>query len=189
MRVIGLDPGMQKLGVSAIELIDDQLSLINYGLIAHPRDSADSYNKFLNAGIYQIVDWFPKTIDLVRPDFIYSELVPPGRLGMNSELVVAAITTCKVIAYQFGIDWYDIAANTVKKSITTDATASKAVVRNAVIQVFPELDEEHKKLKKEQKEKGIKPVGIEQDVFDSISIGITGLKLRKTEHDERSKSL
>lgn len=170
MRILGLDPGMARLGIGALEFKDDQISLITYGMISNPRDKNATYNDFLNAGIYQIVNDFPRLLDVIAPHIVVAELVPPGRLGSNSDSVMAAITTCKVIAYQFGIPWNNIAASTVKKAMTGDAKATKAKIRNRVLDEFDLIKARHAELKREQKEEGEKPVGLPQDVFDAIAV-------------------
>lgn len=176
MIVLGIDPGLAKLGWGSVSLEGEDLALGLSGLIAHPREDSP-FNQYLNEGILQITEKFPVILSCVRPDVIYGEIVPSGRLGSRSELVVASITACKVIAFQWGIEWRDIAANTVKKVVTGDGTATKARVRNAVLEVFPNIEENHKKMKKEQKEAGVKrPEGIPQDTFDAIAIALAGLR-------------
>lgn len=178
MRILSIDPGMTRLGVASIITgKDDQMTLLTYGMIAHPRDPAHTFNEHLNAGIRQIVDDLPKLIDIVSPSVICAETVPVGRLGSNTELVVAAITAAKVLAYQFGITWVDYGANTIKKQVTGDGRATKTKVRNAVLSYFPEVDERHKQMKKDQKAAGEKVEGLPADVFDAIATSITGAKL------------
>ena len=169
MRVLGLDPGLIRLGIGALEYKEDHTALLTYGLISNPRGS-ESYNDFLTAGIHQICGDFPRLLDIIQPHIIVAETVPPGRLGSNSDSVMAAITVCKVIAYQFGIPWNNIAASTVKKSVTGDHKASKAVIKNTVMDRFDVVKARHAELKKEQKQEGEKATGLPQDVFDAIAI-------------------
>jgi Holliday junction resolvasome RuvABC endonuclease subunit len=181
MRILGIDPGMLRLGVSAIKLLEDnEIELITYGMISNPRDSGTPYNQYLNAGIAQITNDFPRLLDVTKPQLIASETVPVGRLGMNTELVVGAITACKVIAFQFGIDWVDIGANTVKKEVTGDGKANKTLIRNTILGSFPTIETRHKLLKKEQKAAGEKMVGLPQDVFDSVAVAVAASKVHGT---------
>lgn len=173
LKILGIDPGMQNLGLGLIELDEDEIRLVNYGLIYHPRIE-EKFNDHLDAGINQLAVDFPKYLHLYQPAIIISEYVPAGKLGSNDSLVTAAITTCKVIAFQFGIDWYSIAASTVKKGLTGDHKASKAKVRNAIIDVFPEMGESHAQEKKEQKQSGLKMTGLPQDIFDAVAIASIG---------------
>lgn len=187
MRILGLDPGFNRLGYGAIRVIDDEIFLIGHGLIHNPRDPAHSFNEHLNAGIQQITVDMPRLLDIIKPDRICAELVPVGRLSANSELVVAAITTCKVIAFQFGIEWIDYGANTVKKIVTGDGNATKAKVKNAVIAQFPVIGERHNSFKQQQKEAGEKAEGLPQDTFDGCAVALAGAHFYMEQND-RSKN-
>lgn len=189
MRILGIDPGFQRLGYGAVSVKDDEIFLIAHGLIHNPRDTTTSFNDHLNAGILQITQDLPRLLDIVKPDVVCSEIVPPGRLSANSELVVAAVTTCKVIVFQFGIDWIDYGANTIKKTVTDDGKASKAKVKNTVIAQFPQIGERHKLLKQEQKAAGEKAVGLPQDVFDGTAVAMTGAILYMEQNGTEDKDL
>jgi len=177
MNVLGIDGGMTRLGLGAIEHYPEHMALITHGLIFHPRDTEMGFNDHLNSGIAQIVTQFPRALDLIQPDMIVAETIPAGRLGSNDSLVIAAVTSCKVIAYQFGIEWHDVAANTVKKQIAGDGRATKIQVRNAVFELFPKVEHTHKQTKLEQKELGEKPTGLPQDVFDALAIAVVGARI------------
>lgn len=176
MRVLGIDGGMTRLGLGVVDYDDTEYGLVTHGLIYNPRDPEMAFNDHLNAGILRISNDFPRFLDLTRPDVIWAETIPAGRLGSNDSLVIAAVTTCKVIAFQFGIEWHDIAASTVKKDLTGDGRATKVLVRDTVFGMFPVVQERHATLKKEQKDHGEKSVGLPQDVFDGIAIAVVGAK-------------
>lgn len=176
MRVLGIDGGFTRLGLGVVDYNDPELGLITHGLIYNPRDPQMSFNEHLNAGILRITNDFPRFLDLTRPDIIYGETIPVGRLGSNDSLVIAAVTTCKVIAFQFGIEWHDIAASTVKKDFTGDGRATKTLVRDIVFDIFPVVQERHAALKQEQKDHGEKPDGLPKDVFDALAIAVVGAK-------------
>ena len=191
MKVLGFDPGMKRMGISVIERNElGNIELIDFGYFSNERNPKDPYNKFLNEAIQSLADAMPKIIYDYAPNIIVSETVPVGRLGNNTELVVAAITVVKVIAYQFGIPWIDMGANKIKLLSTDNGTASKAQVKNAVFNLFPQVKEEHKKERERQKAEGIAPskaTGIPQDVFDGIAVALAGLlfeeEKRKNEQD------
>lgn len=183
ITILGIDPGMVRFGWGSVVLdAEHQIELGLCGMIAHPRDTNAPFNEYLDEGIAQITDQFPVILSILQPTFIAAETVPTGRLGSRSELVVAAITTAKVIAHQWGIPWHNMGANTVKKLITDDGNATKARIRNAIIETFPVLGEKHKAAKVEQKKQGEKMDGIPQDVFDSVAIAIAGAKKYGSSH-------
>jgi Holliday junction resolvasome RuvABC endonuclease subunit len=174
VTVMGIDGGMTRLGIAVVAREGEDLKLRAAGLIAHPQE-LPAFNAHLNAGIHQLVEQFPRALGIYEPDYIASETIPAGRLGANSELVVAAVTSCKVIAYQFGIPWYDIAANTVKKQVTGSGKATKTQVRKVVFSTFPELELKHQHEKKLQKEAGERADGLPFDVTDAVAMALAGI--------------
>jgi Holliday junction resolvasome RuvABC endonuclease subunit len=182
VSILGVDPGAQNFGWAAVSLEDKELSLGLCGLIQTPRSEYPGYNDFLDACVAQITEQFPVILSLVQPDLIYSEYVPPGRLGSRSELVTAASSVAKTIAFQWGIEWHGIAASTWKKTVLDDSTATKARIRNHMLDCFPSLADKHALQKAQQKAEGEKATGIPQDVFDSLGIAIAGCKL----YDDKS---
>ncbi len=165
---------MQRLGLAVVEYNPNgKLVLLTHGLINNPRDTT-SWGDYLNNSIEEILVDFSRFLGLTGPDVIVSERVPPGKLRASSELVFAAITVCKVLAYQWNVPWHDLAANTVKLTVTGDGNATKAKVKQAVTKRYPKLAEHHKKLREDQKKEGTKVVGLYQDVYDAIAIALTG---------------
>lgn len=177
MRILGFDPGLVRLGYSVVEKNDEteEFSLLHFGYLSHPRVE-NEYNRHLNNAIHSLCNVVPKLLHEFEPHQIAAEIVPVGRLKSNTELVVAAITVCKVIAFQWGVPWHDYGANTIKKTVTDDGLATKAQVKNAVMKQFPEIVAAHKEEQKKQKDEGKKRApGLPADVYDSIAIALTGL--------------
>lgn len=177
MNVVGIDGGMVRLGLGAVKINNQEIDLITYGLITNPRGE-ETYNDFLTNGITQITNDFPRFLDLVRPEVIISETIPAGKLGSSDSQVIAAVTTCHVLAIQFGIPWINVGANTVKKNLTGDYRASKTLVRNTILDMFPSVAERHAQEKLAQKEAGEKKrPGLPQDVFDAIAVAVVGANI------------
>lgn len=178
MRILGIDPGLIRLGLGALEYKDDKTSIITYGLIANPRGE-EKWNEFLTTGIHQICNDFPRVLDATQPHRIVAELVPPGRLGSNSDSVMAAITVCKVFAYQFGIPWHWLAASTIKSVVAGDSRATKTRIRNRMMEEFDVVKVRHAELKAEQKQSGLKTVGLPYDVTDALAVAWTYIQKEK----------
>lgn len=176
ITILGVDPGAQNFGWAAVTLEDSVISLGLCGLIQTPRSEYPGYNDYLDAMVAQVSEQFPVILSLVQPQMIYSEYVPPGRLGSRSELVTAASSVAKTIAFQWGVEWHGIAASSWKKIVLDDSTATKARIRNHMLDCFPSLASRHKQQKEEQKAKGEKAIGVPQDVFDALGVAIAGCK-------------
>jgi len=172
MRVLGFDPGMERLGFGIVDT--DPFDLTYMGVIANPPDHTKGWNENVDAGIKNITEQFPRIMMLYDPQVIVSELLPPGKLGSRSETTRAAISTCKAMAYLYGIPWINYGANTIKETIAGDGTASKARVRNAILELFPQWKIKHQDEKNKQKKEGLKrPPGIPQDAFDGAAAAVT----------------
>lgn len=182
MKVLGLDPGFERLGFGVVHN-EPKLTLETLGIIPTEWDHTRSWNENLNSGIENIADQFPRLLMIYDPKEIAAEIVPTGKLGSKTELVISSITVCKVIAYLYGIPWKDYGANTVKKTVASEGNATKAQVRNAILELFPELKTKHQAEKAKQKKDGMKrPPGIPQDAFDGAAIAVTHLF---KEHNEQ----
>lgn len=172
MRILGLDPGLERMGFGIFDVSPPTLA--NMGVIPNERDPLLTYNENLNVAINHILLQFQRLIMIYDPKEIAAEIVPVGKLGSRSETTVASITVCKTIAYQYGIPWQDYGANTIKEQVADDGKATKAQVRNAILELFPDWKSQHKQEKEKQKKDGIKrPPGIPQDAFDGAAIAVT----------------
>lgn len=185
MNVIGIDGGMVRLGLGAVTTNLKEIDLITYGLVNNPR-GLEKFNDFLTEGITQLTDNFPRFIDLVKPDVIFSETIPAGKLGSSDSQVIAAVTTCHVIAVQFGIPWRNIGANTIKKELTGNYRANKTLVRNTILDLYPSIATRHAEVKAEQKAAGeTKRPGLPQDVFDAVAVAWVGASIINGEHETK----
>jgi len=176
MKVLALDPGFAKMGYA--EAYIDENNSITLGLagtIENVRED-ETFNEYLNVGIKNIVDRFSYLLSLTSPDIIVAELVPVGRLGSRSELVVAGITACKVVAYQAELPWTDVAANSYKKTITGNGNATKGEIKRKMYEIFPHLKELDKQERATQKEAGDKVTGFPADLYDAVALGVWGLE-------------
>jgi len=185
LRVLGLDPGFERLGFGVVA--EEPLELPTMGVISYEIDPLLTFNQNLNAAISNICDSFPRIIQVYTPNEVAAEIVPSGKLGSKSELVVASITVCKVICYQWGIPWTDYGANTIKDTLTGDGLATKAQVRNAILDLYPEWQTKFKEAKQAERRQGVKrPVGIPQDAFDGAAAATTHVYKRRNGQSESS---
>lgn len=172
MRVLGFDPGLVYMGFGVVDFEEGEtISIAHLGYFHIPRNG-QTFNEYLNGAIAALTENFPRLLQNYEPNMVASEIVPVGKLGSNTELVVAGITTIKTICFQFGIEWKDIAANTVKKIMTGDGRATKATVQSTLCSLYPSLKKKHLEIKGEQKVKGEKAQGLPPDVFDGLAVAL-----------------
>ena len=173
-RILGFDPGLSCMGFGVLDVDNDtgQIDLQHFGFFEIKRNGK-AFNDYLNDAIAGLTENFPRLIQAYDPNVVCAEIVPVGRLGSNTELVVAGITTIKVVSFQFGLHWMDLAANTVKKTVSGNGRATKAQVRKSLFEIFPTLKTKNDALKKEQKSKGERASGLPADVYDGIAVAYT----------------
>lgn len=143
MILLALDPGFKRLGFSVFNEEED--ILVNGVYTPRERNKDEKYQDYLNMGIFQIEPWFNKIVKDHKVTNIFAETIPPISNGSGFAsspqipLVISVIAVCKILAHQQNINWEDVSARRVKKLVTEDASASKAKMRRAVLEAYPEI--------------------------------------------------
>lgn len=100
--------------------------------------------------IQTLAHYTPTLLDLTEPDEVAVEIVPSVGGGnfaaaVQTYMVHAAITTVETICYLADLPVYYYGANTVQSRIALKPSGRKKVtkvmVRNGVVQFFPELEQ------------------------------------------------
>lgn len=160
--VLGFDPGALRTGYAVVAYGDGGFSLLDSGVIHIPRRDM-KYNEYRREIQRQWFDLFPNMVWLNKPNQIYSEMLPiTGGAAVQRVLGLGMVITCQTLALEKGIPWEEVSAITVKKRVTGSHKATKPKVRDAVIAVFPELQQRKKEL-----------TGIWEE-SDAIAIALTG---------------
>lgn len=145
-KLLAFDPGAINLGWAVVET--DPLKLIGSGIIHTPKNPDESHGDYLDRIMTSGTDFAPWFLKGIDPDEIVTERLPVILSNVQATSARIMLTVWRVVAYQCGYDWEEIAANTIKNKLTGNAKASKVVVRNAVIATFPELEPRKKELTK-----------------------------------------
>lgn len=172
-RVLGIDPGAERLGWCVLKR-DSKTKPPKYlglGYFGVPRKVNGSNTPFQEYRLSLLDFWINQTpilLDRYKPDEIVCETVPPDFGGnraatVQGHLALCAVTTLQVIARQRGLPVSQIGATTVKTRIGGDKKASKAKVRDGVIKIMPELEA----FKKEWTTMKL------WDIPDAVAIGLT----------------
>lgn len=165
MRLLSIDPGFKRFGYA---IFDEDANLLHHGIYStRERGKDEKYQQYLNSGIYDMYHWFSDLLEDNKITNIISEIVPPisnkGNFGVSPQipLVISVMAVCKILAYEDEIEWVDISARSVKTLIVGDSSASKAIIRRAVIAEYPEIVKERKL------------TDIPFDETDAISVGMS----------------
>lgn len=187
MKVLSIDPGAKRLGYACISLENDEYRLLFSGIKGLERGTETFQAYRMN-----LIRYWVNNLSriLIRAEYagalskpnIVSEILPAvggGNFAVatQNQLVLAALTTCQALAIERDFKWSEISAPTIKKNVTglKPKEATKIQVRNAVLEVFPEL----KPRKKD----------IIADETDAIAIGLAGLGYKhgtKAQNPQRS---
>jgi len=178
-RVFAVDPGAERLGWAVLDGCKGDFKLVDSGILALPREKRkNGFDKDEEFQVYKLRLINNTTIKVAGlfhrylPTVLVSETVPAVGGGSfiaatQSELAKTAITVFQAFAFSSGLLVFQIGATTIKKRVAGAKDATKAKVRNGVIEVFPEVKES---LTKETT--GKKPVW---DRSDGIATGIAHL--------------
>lgn len=148
MRVLGFDPGAERMGWASLEYENSEITYHMSGVISIPKGNLKPQQYKLEL-VVTLAHWVPTLLDLTEPDEVASEIVPSvggGGFMASTQGYQAntAITVVHTIACLSGLPVIQYGANTVQKRIAIGTKpggkVSKVQVRNGVIQLFPELE-------------------------------------------------
>jgi Holliday junction resolvasome RuvABC endonuclease subunit len=140
MRILSLDSGAKRCGIS---IVDDGPILVHSEIFGVVRGEKTYQDHRLD-----IIDKFGSQAEALllkyQPNFVVAETIPvisssSFASGGQSALASTASTAFLTIASQMGFMCQQIAASSVKKILTGKGRASKVLIRNFVLETFPEL--------------------------------------------------
>jgi Holliday junction resolvasome RuvABC endonuclease subunit len=146
MRVLGIDPGTERMGWASVgrSVSDDVPYYHLSGVIPMPRGE-EKFQEYRMEMAATLVYWTPTLIELTQPEAVVSEIVPSRGAAINEQLYLAnvAVSTIHAVAMSRGIPCYQISARTVQSKIAIHGKSKKITkpqVRNGVIKLLPELE-------------------------------------------------
>lgn len=148
MKLLAIDPGFKRFGYA---IFNDKADLLLHDVYStRERDKDEKYQSYLNSGIESMYHWFIDLLEEHQITNIIAEIIPPisnkGNFGISPQLplVISVLAVCKILAYEDEINWKDVSARSVKSMIVGDSSASKAVIRRAVLAKYPEVQKKRK---------------------------------------------
>ncbi|MGC9505391.1 crossover junction endodeoxyribonuclease RuvC [Baaleninema sp.] len=126
-RVLGLDPGLARLGFGAIDCIEksDRLEPIDFGIIQTPPKQA------LGRRLQTIYNDLHALVDRFQPDCVAVEKLFFYRMG-NTILVAQARGVVLLVLAQYDLPLVELTPAQVKQALTGYGNASKTDVQDAV---------------------------------------------------------
>ena len=123
MKIIGIDPGLVQTGFGIINVIDNELSLIDYGIIKpDPNDSLSNRLFTIYNDVCNIASRYKPHIFAIEEVFYGKNVKSAMRLGQ-------ARGAAMVAAASVGTPIYEYSARKVKQSITGNGNAHKSQIQ------------------------------------------------------------
>jgi crossover junction endodeoxyribonuclease RuvC len=131
MRLLGLDPGLNRTGWGVIDAEGNRLRYVACGLIAvPPKPSLPARLARLFGALNEVLDRFAPDEAAVEESFVNRNAASTLKLGLARGVVLLAPASR-------GIDVFEYAANLVKKSVTGAGHAEKRQVGAMVGRLLP----------------------------------------------------
>lgn len=165
-RVLGIDSGAKRCGISFIDIRSDgSLELKSADAIGAEPTAKETYGQHRRRLVSMWTDDLGVLLDAWEPNLVICETVPiTGAANASGQRLKAlmVVVVAQVLCVQREIAFQEVGANTVKKRVTGIGDATKPKVREAIISVFPDLAERRKEMIKTP------------DISDAIAVALVG---------------
>jgi crossover junction endodeoxyribonuclease RuvC len=147
--VLGIDPGLERVGYGVISRTGSQISALSYGLIQTPRVALPDRLLLIHEAVAQIISEF-------RPDALATEKLLFTVNKTTAMDVSKALGTVILAAAKAGVEWSEYSPPEIKLGVVGVGNADKQQVQFMVAKLL-NLDEPPKP----------------DDVADALAIAIT----------------
>ena len=131
MRILGIDPGLQKTGWGIIESVQNRLTFIGCGLI-RTQTELPLYARLaaIDSGLAAVVAQWSPAVAAVEETFMNSNAASALKLGQARGVAILAPARA-------GVEVFEYAANLVKKTVTGTGHAAKDQIGAMVRTLLP----------------------------------------------------
>jgi len=150
--VLGVDPGVARLGLAVLAQRDRKVALLWSGTVQTPSDLDEA------ARLRALADGARAAIEEHRPTAVAIERVAWSRNQVSALHVARATGAIMLVAAQAGLLVEEYAPNEVKQAITGMGNADKRQVQDALARIH-----------------GLKDVPTQPDAADAVAVGLTHL--------------
>lgn len=178
MRVLSFDPGSVRMGWAVQDGAPPaRPTHVASGVFYYPRGDRELYQPYR---LKMLRDWFennaPMLLEEYQPDKVVNEVVPSRGAGeAGTTLLILAQSNVDAVhcaCMVWGTPFEQVSASTMQKAVYGEhkkgEKITKAKLRNAVLQWYPELREEYWKAWLKQFEQP-----------DAIGVGIAGMGYKR----------
>jgi crossover junction endodeoxyribonuclease RuvC len=151
-RVLGVDPGLARLGLAVVEGNGRKAALIWAGAVETPSGSEESER------LRHLCVAMREAISVHRPASVAVERVAWNKNHVSALTVARATGAIMVVAADAGLPVAEYGPNEVKIAVTGMGNADKEQVRRALVKVH-----------------GLKEVPVQADAADAVAVALTHL--------------
>ncbi len=156
MKILGIDPGLQKAGWGIIESSGDSLSFVASGLIkTKPKESLANRLAFLHHNLVAVMDNYNPDEAAIEETFVNKNPASALKLG-QARGVLLCVPAIK------GLDVAEYSANKIKKSVVGSGHAAKQQIGMMVNILIPNCGE------------------VSEDEADALAVAITHAHYRNS---------
>lgn len=126
MTVIGIDPGIERLGYAVLEIANNEITPLSYGLISTLKTTPK------NERLLQIYNDVKELIEKHKPECLSVETLIFAK-NVKTALVVSEVRgVILLLSSQFGLPLYEFTPLQVKTGMTGYGRSSKSQIQKAV---------------------------------------------------------
>ena len=118
MLILGIDPGLERIGYGVIKRIGSRLECIDYGLIKTPRVLMPERLQLVHSGVVELIEKH-------HPDAMATERLFFTKNVTTGMDVAKSLGTILLAAAHTGIDWSEYSPPEVKQSVVGNGSADK----------------------------------------------------------------
>lgn len=149
MRILGIDPGLERIGFGLVEKTGSRLSVVHYGLIHTPRIALPDRLRLAHEGVGELLEEY-------KPDAVATEKLFFTVNKTTALDVAKALGAVLLCVSQHGLPWAEYSPPEVKLAVVGHGGAEKRQVQFMV-----------------QKLLGLAEPPKPDDVADALAIAIT----------------
>ena len=129
MTILGVDPGLERIGFGVVRREGSRLTVLDYGLIETPRISVPDRVRILHERIVEIIDEH-------RPDALATERLLFAVNKTTAMDVAKALGVVLLAGSQKGLPWCEYSPPEVKQSVVGNGSADKKQVQFMVTKLL-----------------------------------------------------
>lgn len=151
-RVLGVDPGLARMGLAVVSMRERRASLVWTATVRTPADSDDAER------LGSIGRALRQAIGEHRPTTLALERVAWNRNQVSALQVARATGAVMLVAAEAGLSVHEYSPTQVKSAVTGQGNADKQQVRAALIKIH-----------------GLSDTPVEPDAADAVAVALTHL--------------